>query len=146
MVRQVTTVEVLSLKTPPEFQNSFQCAVWCSIGRGNNWDSEENALLACALLAASENSVTGMDMTRKLFKEAVGRRFHELMPINTTDADRRNESRSELSISRYLTDLSADVQKFRLFQINIKGACPTVVTKAQIIAMATALHVGKAQK
>lgn len=125
MVGKVHTVELLSLKTPPAFENSLQCAVWHLLGREKNWHGEENALLARALLAASEDTIWRTNMTTEDIKEAVWRRFVELIPINATNTDKLYPSRSELSISRQVTDLSPDLHKFRFSVKNIKEAGPT---------------------
>ena len=45
------------------------------MGRGKNWDAEENCVLSRAWIAASEDPIAGTDQARKLFPDTIRRRF-----------------------------------------------------------------------
>lgn len=83
-----------------------------SMGRGKNWDSDENSVLAGAWIAASEYPEVGTAQTRKIFQDTVRRRFIEKGPAIQLIPDGKYGSRGSASIMQHFSDISADAQKF----------------------------------
>lgn len=113
------------------------------MGRGKNWEIDENATLARAWIAASVDPVAGVDQTRKVFMDTVKRRFIEFGPDVSKETEGRYGTRTDPSIRQHFSDMSADVQSFRVAMYRVTNSNPTGVVAGNIESMAVAIHLGK---
>ena len=112
------------------------------MGHCKRWDARENEVLARARIAASDGPIAGTDQTAKRFIQTVRLRFIEKGPETTEVTDWRYGFRSALSIKQHFSDLSADVQKFRLSFAKVRASNPTGVGDDTVMSMAVAVHIG----
>lgn len=110
------------------------------MGRGKNWDAEENCVLARAWIASSEDPIAGTDQTRKIFQDTIRRRFTEKGPAQHLVPDGKYGNRSGPSIKQHFTDMSAEVQKFFVSLGKVRACNPTGVGDEEVLSMAVAVH------
>lgn len=149
------TILLSNLSVPPcsaspftdlSARNNIPNAKSLVMGRGKNWGIDENALIACAGLYASEEPIVGADQGSKKFLETMRRRFIEKGPSETDVCEGKDGFRTMESCRKHFEELSTDPQKFARELRKVHVSNPTGVNQEGILSMVVAVHLGNKNK
>lgn len=97
-----------------------------------NWHNNENEDLAGTCLAMCENPILGADETRKVFMKSMFKNSISFSPRDK-DTTERIISRTMISVTSRFSEISFDVQKFRLNLIKVHACDLIGIIAASVI-------------